>query len=396
MSDDIGHDGPLDDLTKRAAPIAPARHLPRLTAEELTALATLAMQQPEEHKSKRRRAESWSRHRVGYASAGALLVACALAVAAIVSLPASTPSRPTTSLPTLGSPVLKVEALSTNGYGGVAWPVAYKFSADPRLSTATGSATAYALASPTDMAAATGTIAEALGLPDTVTYLGPHNYNGGPSGGPDVTVDLESGILNWIYPTWSGNVHTDPALANPSTCCSIPVDPSAPLPTDDQATTDATRLLLAAGVNADELTVPTVSRYEAGVNVAFQVVVGGLPTDQEMQVEYGPGGTVLTTSGVIMNATPSATYSTISPAVAVGLLTNGSGSSDSSQKTMAVDINQATLTLSTYRLADGATWLLPTWKLSGSTSGPTSAARSAYSGSVLAIPAKYVQLAPAG
>jgi hypothetical protein len=325
-----------------------------------------------------------------------VLVAGALVVAGILSFQASTPIRPSPSLPDLGAPVLKVR--SSTGYGGInqglGSQVSYTFTADPSLSTATGSATAYALVSPTDAAAVTGTIAQALGLTDTVTYLGPGNYNGGPSPGPDVTVDTVSGILNWQYPTWSGNVHTTPSLGDPSTCCNIPVNPSAPLPTDEQATMDAEQLLQAAGVSEAQLGAPTVSRYEAGVNVSFSIVAGGLPTDQYVQVEYGPGATVLTASGVIAAATPSATYPTISPTDAVGLLTDSSGSISrgTGQSMVAVDIDQATMVLSTYSLTDGASWLLPTWRLSGSVSGSAGAADSTYSGSVLAVPAKYVQL----
>jgi hypothetical protein len=325
-----------------------------------------------------------------------LLVACALVVAAVLGLQASTPSRPMPSRPALGLPVLKVRGTPTNGgYGGVASQVAqvtYKFLADPNLSTATGSASTYVLVSPADMAAATGTIAQALGLSGTVTYLGPDNYNGGPIGGPDVTVDIQSGVLNWLYPTWSGNVHTTPSLANPTP---IQVNPNAPLPTNGQATMDAEQLLQAAGVGVEQLGAPTVSRYEAGVNVAFQVVAGGIPTDQEMQVEYGPGATVLTASGIIVTTTPSATYPTISPTDAVGLLADGSGGGEASQPSVTVDINQARMTFATYVLTDGTSCLLPTWALSGPESGSGVAAGSTYTGSVLAVPAQYVQLAPA-
>lgn len=337
-----------------------------------------------------------SRHRVGYATAGTLLVACCLVVAAILSLPASTPHRTTTVHSASGPPVLKVRATPNDdgyGLGGYgAEPPNYKFSADPSLSVATGSAAAYALASPADVAAATGTIAEALGLPDTVTYLGPDNYNGGASGGPDVTVGSQWGVLNWLYPTWSGNVHTTPSLAGPH---SIAVNPDAPLPTDGQATTDAEQLLQAAGLSEDELGAPLVSRYEAGVNVAFQFAAGGLSTDQEIQVEYGPGAVVLTASGIIATATPSAAYPTISPTAAVGLLTVESGGGEASQPIVTVDVDLATMTLATYELTDGTSCLLPTWSLSGPESGPTVAAGSTYTGSVLAVPAQYVQLAKA-
>jgi hypothetical protein len=405
MGQDDRIDSRHDELTSRAAALAPGRNAPRLSPEELRSLATHAMRKPQVRDAKSSSPRAWSRRRVGYASLGAVIGSGALLVAVILGIGAAAPSLPalgspatTTSLPVRSLPVLKVRSGPVSGgygMGGLATNsvVIYKFVADPDLSTATGSSTAYVLSSPADMATATGTIATALGLPDTVTYLGPENYNGGSADGPNVTVDSVAGILNWLYPTWSGNVNTDPALANPQ---SIAVNPNAPLPSDGQATTDAEQLLQAAGVSVNELGVPTVSRYEAGVNVAFQVAAGGLQTDQEMQVEYGPGATVLTASGIIATTTPSTTYPTISPTDAVGLLTSTSDSSSgpTSSSIVTVDISQATMTLATYTLEDGRNCLLPTWNLSGSESGSTGPADSTYSGSVLAVPAKYVQFEP--
>jgi hypothetical protein len=61
-----------------------------------------------------------------------------------------------------------------------------------------------------------------------------------------------------------------------------------------------------------------------------------------------------------------------------------------------VDINQATLQLATYTLADGSSWLLPTWALSGPETGSTISAGSTYSQNVLAVSSQYVQLASGG
>ena len=57
-----------------------------------------------------------------------------------------------------------------------------------------------------------------------------------------------------------------------------------------------------------------------------------------------------------------------------------------------VDINQATMQLSTYTLTDGTTWLLPTWALSGPETGTTVSADATYSANVLAVDSQYVQL----
>jgi hypothetical protein len=325
-------------------------------------------------------------------AAAVAIAALALAGCGATVTTEKVPSRPTPSLSNLSAPVLKVRSAAINQGDINGGPQAsYTFTADPNLSTATRSAMAYLLASPTDVAAATGTIAKAFGLSDTVTYLGPGNYNGGPSSGPDVTVDMVSGLLNWQYPTWSGT-RADPISSSPS----IGVDPSAPLPTDDRATSDAEKLLEATGLSEAQLGAPTVSRYPAGVNVAYSIVAGGIPTDQSLQVEYGPGSVVLTASGVIVTATPSATYPTISPADAVSLLmrNSGSGYGGANQSIVNVDISQAKLALSTYSLEGGGSRLLPSWTLSGPEIGSAGTSSSVYSGSVLAIPAEYVESAP--
>jgi hypothetical protein len=285
--------------------------------------------------------------------------------------------------------------------GGTAWSYTYDFSVDPSLSTAAGSGTGYQLSSPTDVASATGMMASALGLSGGVTYLGPGNYNGGAAPGPNVTVLEDAGVLSWLYPTWGGNVHQYPSLANPTP--SIPVDPNAPLPTDTQATTASQQLLLSMGVDGSQLGAPHVSRYPSAVDVSYPVVVGGLPTDQEESVSYGPGSTVVGTSGVIVNATPAAAYPTISPAQAVCFLPINSNDPTPSDGTscdtgatgsdvVKVDVNEAMPALYTYKLTNGTSWMLPTWVLSGPETGSSLAAGSTYSGRALAVSSQYVQL----
>jgi hypothetical protein len=333
-----------------------------------------------------------------FASVGAA-VASGVVVAALLAAPGPT-AKPSTGhiQKTSALPVLKLRSSTTSIEGsgtpntGLNEPYAffYDFHTSPSLSSAEGSATAYQFSSPSNVAATTDTVAEALGIGGGVTYLGPDNYNGGPSSGPDVTVDLVAGILNWQYPTWSGN-------AGPQ---SIPVDSALPLPSNDQATAAARQLLLATGMTASELGAPQTSRYEGAVNVSFQVVVGGLTTDQVAQVSYGPGSTVLTASGVVATAESGATYPTIAPTQAVDLLagdgpsTVPSGATGSSgSHVVDVTIDRALLVQATYVLANGSTWLLPTWVLSGTESGPGVSPGSSFSGDVLAIASQYVQSA---
>lgn len=334
---------------------------------------------------------------------GASVAAGSVVIAAALMLFGSSPSlvqgtgvgtKPTvpatgTTLPT---PVLKVEPQTVGG--GVAYTPNYDFTADPSLSTAVGTSTAYELTAPSDTASVTGDIATALGVSGPVTYLGPGNYQSGPSSGPDVVIGSSGGILTWQYPVWTDQ---PPGV-------SVPVNDAAPVPTDAQATADARQLLLSIGVKADQLGTPQIRRASAAVTVYFPMIVNGVVTDQTSSINYGYGGAVLSAMGIITTATPSASYPTISPAQAVGLLTQDSGGStfggtsavttNSGSNVLNVDINKATLELSTYALTDGTSWLLPTWSLSGPEIGSSVAALATYGGNVLAVSAHYVQPEP--
>ncbi|HUD68601.1 MAG TPA: hypothetical protein VMQ40_00005 [Acidimicrobiales bacterium] len=184
------------------------------------------------------------------------------------------------------------------------------------------------------------------------------------------------------------------------------MNPNAPLPTDLQATTDALQLLHSMGVNADELGGAQVSRASAAVDVEFRLVIGGLATDQWETVSYGPGSVVIYVSGVIVNATPSASYPTTSAAAAACLLAGdgyvssfgyvptGASSCNTGatgSDVLNVTINSAVPELSTFVLTDGKSWLLPTWGMTGPEAGSSVTAGSTYRGSVLSIPAQFVQ-----
>jgi hypothetical protein len=397
-------DDQVAGLISRTALLAPARDVAPLTPEELSVLASAAKgwQDPMRGRTRPPAEINRSRRRWGYASVVALVGAGALAAAVLVSVGSSTPTSSATgafpgSKLHLPSRVLKLEPILPGM--GTAYSYTYDFTVDPMLSTATGSGTGYELTSPIDVAAVTAKMATALGLSGGVTNIGPGNYNGGVAPGPSVTTLVQAGVLSWLYPTWGGNVHQYPSLGEPQ---SIPVDPDAPLPTDAQATADAQQLFLSMGVDGTQMGAPQVSRYPAAVDVYYPIVVDGLPTDQEESVAYGNGATVISTSGVIFSATPSATYPTISPAqAACNLPTNSNdatptdGASCNTGATepdvVSVDVNAAAPALDRYVLANGASWLLPTWTLSGPETGSMVRAGSTYSGPALAVSGQYVQ-----
>jgi hypothetical protein len=285
--------------------------------------------------------------------------------------------------------------------GGDAEELTYDFTPGSSLSQSSGTGTAYELSAPTDGSSVAQAIATALGLSGGVRSIGSGGYDAGAAPGPFATIGVNAGVLSWTYPNWGGNVNQYPSLATPQT---IPVNPNAPLPTDVQATTNALQLLRSMGVNTDELGGAQVSRASAAVDVDFRLVIGGLATDRWESVSYGPGSVVIYMSGIIVSATPSASYPTNSAAAAACLLasygsSNGyvpSGASScntgaTGSDVVNVTINSAVPELSTVVLADGTSWLLPAWGLSGPEAGSSVTAGSTYKGSVLSIPTQYVQ-----
>jgi len=112
----------------------------------------------------------------------------------------------------------------------------------------------------------------------------------------------------------------------------------------------------------------------------------------------GPSGTTGNTgpTGVTGNTGPSGTTGNTGPTGVTGNTgpsgTTGPTGTTDGPPVISVEIDQATLTLATYTLTDGTTWLLPTWSLSGTETGSTVTAGSTYQASVLAIDSQYVNL----
>jgi hypothetical protein len=338
--------------------------------------------------------------------------------------------------------------------GGLMIPyLDYEFTSGPGLSTAAGTAVAYRLASSEDAASAVTQLAGAFGVQGSLDpSSGDGYYQIGSSDGPDVSTWDSGGVVDWSY--WA-NANQAVASASGSSADdqNPPADPT--LPTDAQAGTDATSLLESVGVDAAMLGTPQVdSSSGIEVDVTVPMVVDGIETDQSYYVSYGHDDQLLSASGVLATATAAATYPTISPVDAVAVLSadhgfvfygiepmtaagtaapadaNSSsstdptstdptstdptstdptstdptstdpGSGDTTPTTdpgppvVNVQIDAATLSLGTYTLTDGTTWLLATWQLSGPESGDASWGNGTYSASVLAIDSQYVQLQP--
>ena len=286
-----------------------------------------------------------------------------------------------------------------------------------------------------DASAAATQLAQALNVPGDVTTTGDGSYQVGPSNGPNVSTWTSNGVVSWYFydstPTVTSPDGTPPAS-----------DPT--LPTNAQAADEALAELGHLGVT-NQLGTPSVSNYGTEVDVTIPIVVDGLATDQSFYVAYGANNTLNSVSGEFVTATAETTYPTISQTDAVQVLQDhngavfyggvmpmsaasspgGSSSSSSTGPSASsgtspsappsgavgdssppftdptttipepvydVNINQATMQLSTYTLTDGTSWLLPTWALSGPETGTSVTADTTYTANVLAVDSQYVHL----
>lgn len=385
----------IDELLARVAMMEPGRTLPRLNSEQLLSLAdsAKAWDGPGVDHEREPVNRATPRRRLRYVSIGALAGAGALATALLLSVssvaPPSSATPPAGTKSALPSLVLRVDRKPLGS--STAETYNFQFTADPNLSTTSGTGTGYELTSPSDVEVVASEIESALGVSGPVIQVGSNDYYVGPSGGPDAMVSLENGVLHWEYPVW-----TDGASGE-----SVPVDQGSPVPTDAQATASAQRQLESIGLSGAQLGTPLVSHSSTAVDVAIPMTVGGLSTDQYEEITYGAGGVVIYSSGIVATATPSAAYPTNSPAQAVtlltgysGVLTSGSGGASGSgdSNDVSVNIDEASAALSTYALTDGTTWLLPAWKLSGPASGSMLSRGTTFTGTALAVPAQYVQV----
>ena len=386
-TNEIQESARVDELLARTKVLEPARGVTKLTPEQLSSLSVSAKHWEDcgDEVRGHRKARP-PRRRWGYVTAGSLVAAGALAATVLLSIgsagPLGTGDRPGGIRNSLPSPIVKL-GRQPRGYPSLASYV-YKFTAGSGLPSSSGTGTAYQLSTASDVQSLAGQVESALGISGPVANE-PGDYLAGPSGGPDVTVGLEHGVVQWHYPTW---VDQSPGL-------SIPVIQGSPVPTDDQATASAEQVLQSMGIDQGQLGSPQVARSSSAVGVTYPVMVDGLPTGIYDQIMFGPGGVITTASGMIAAATPSASYPTISATQAVALLTESSLTSASGITTedgsdvVTVGIDGATPVLSTYVLADGTSWLLPTLRLSGTETGSSG---SIVSGEVLAVQSQYVQL----
>jgi hypothetical protein len=353
----------------------------------------------------------WSRRRFRFASIGALLGSGGLVLAGILGLEAAAPTLP---LLTLGKIPQESVAPQPQGYANLSTSgrsVSFSIQGAPThgLAMTPRTATAYRLVSPLAAATAATSLAVVLHVRGPVVSLQPTSYRVGTSPGPTVTTWTFGGVVEWSYSAVA-------AAANP-----VAGKVHAPLPTVKRAESVAQSLL-------SRLTVPAVvgapkgSRTRFAVDVGIPIVVGRTATDQADELTFGPASALESASGLLAKLIAGPAYPTISVSQAIAVLradhgfvfyggiapilgglsslpstfqTNSgtqSATATGPPPVVRVDIDRATLQYATYVLANGTSWLLPTWSLSGTEHGAGLRAGARYSAYVLAIAPRYVRL----
>lgn len=459
MGQDRGH----DELIQRLAAADPLPSSAPLSEGALSRVARHAMAPAP---------RPWSPRRLRLASLGAVIGSGGAVVAGIAlvgqAVPAALPVFSFARAPSASLPMIVAD-------------VKYVFTADPGLGSGASSAGTYELVTNVAPATAARELATAFGVAGAPVDEGDGSYQVGSDDGPNVTVSLSSGVLQWSYQG------ADAASSNGS---SASPTSSGSLPSASQASSEA-MAVLAQFSDVSLLGSPQVTSSSGEVDVSVPFVVNGVASDETDEIGYGPGSSVLWANGVIASVSAGPTYPIISPADAVSVLqahngflfygglvplamprvgagatgptgatgpsgptgvtgvtgptgpsgvtgvtgvtgpsgpsgvtgvTGPTGPSGASGVTGAtgpsgatgptgpsgpsgvtgpgpividVDIDQATLTYSYYVMADGTTWLLPTWSLSGSESGKTITGSQTYANNVVAVSSQYVDIAPA-
>jgi hypothetical protein len=330
------------------------------------------------------------------------LVAGSLVVAGTLALvQGAAPTLPALALQNVAGTKFAVAAQVPTKAGPMQPYAEYVFSG-ATLSSSAPSALSHRLTIPSIAAQEAGRLARVFGVDGT-----PVNTNGDGSdwlvkSTTGAALDYEStGVPQWYYSS------TSPAIA-PAEASSTPVNP---LPSEATVAADAQRYLAQMGfsytVSSPNFSTSTTSSVAADgtsqvtsstEDVAFDVVVGGVTTDQTVSFSVGENNVLAYASGPAFNAGTPYGYPLESPTAGVAQLNAAQKAKFSSGASVAspppvidVALNGDSITLQTYELTDGTWWLLPVYHYQGAFTG-TSGVASTGTWDELAIDPTYVQI----
>ena len=284
----------------------------------------------------------------------------------------------------------------------------YHFSTGPELTPTPPVGLSYALIIPSDVSTEALRIAAIFDVTET-----PLTISGGGNGetitdSSGRSLDYESsGLPQWYYSSTSPPVA--PATASDTSNANLPSH--AALQSDVRNV--LTKLNYGYGVSSPNFSTATMSTTSAdgstpvSINtesVTYTVDVNGVATDQSIDFSVDANNNVVYASGPAFSVASTSNYPLQSPAQGVAALNaeqqNGSPSNPSASSTTStspagppiveVTLTSVSLSLATYQLTDGTSWLLPVYDYVGQTinADGTSSSSDWYE---LAVDPSYVQ-----
>ena len=314
----------------------------------------------------------------------------------------------------------------------------FQFLADPSLSAGKSSAAAYQVVSPTDGEAEVKALAQHFGMRENVDVAQVDgNWTATDTHGANVTYGA-SGMGSFWYNSTSMAVSS--CVGAVASLCppqnfqgGVMTNPTATV-SDQQVMMDAQEMVTAMGM-AYTLTNPSfsvTSDITSSLNGSsteptysvktgnFTVAIDDVATDQSVSVTVNSDNVIVSMSGPDFGVASSTQYPLRSPsdgvaalnaaqdqrwgskvgdAAAGGLPSPGDTAPTTTSETAGpplhvVTLSQVHLSLATYQLADGSTWLIPEYVLSGTETDVTQTAGSSQ-WSVIAVDPRYVTVSTA-
>jgi hypothetical protein len=273
------------------------------------------------------------------------------------------------------------------------------FASGASLSTSSPTTSSYQLQIPASAATEAARVASIFGVSGA-----PHEASGSwtvtsPSG---ATLDYETtGLPQWYYSSSTPGVA--PATASSSA--------SATVPSHATLIADAQSYLakLAYGYDASLPSFSTSTSSTTAANgtpisqsqeeVTYIITVNGLVTDQSVSFSVDSQNNLVYAQGPAFHLAAGTNYPLQSPASGVSTLNAteraaypaSTGTSAQGPPVVDATVNSASVSLATYQLKDGSTWLLPLYTYSGNVT-QTDGTTSSGTWSELALEPSYVQI----
>ncbi len=382
----------MSDINDQLAALDPATHDPYQARNIDQLISRIVASSP----SGAARSTWWQRVQVRIA--GTLILATAIGVSTLAVVQGG---------PSLAALAIQANVTSHPGLFASAKAVPeMKFSPTPSLrssnSARLSTSPSFELRVPKDSAREAVRLASAFHLVGTLQHHG-YDWTVGSSSGASFDYQTSSASPQWYYSS------TTPKIAPATASSSVRV----PMPSHATLAKDARRYLKRLGFNYSvvspsytESSVSTTStkgapRLRDQEQVTYRVAVHGVATDQLVSFSVDAHNTVIYAQGPAFGVEPGTNYPLDGPLGGVSALnalertaspSPSRGASAAGPALVHAKLASVSISLATFRLKNGTSWLLPIYTYSGSI--PVNNKTTARTWSEIAIVPSYVRLSP--